>query len=105
MAWDTLYRNVLDVNQADLALVIGEIPDRYQNATILSRAKYILHVPEYEDWADAMELIPNKTSNWREKVFSSVPRKSNLFGAANGTRGSGALVFMYRFFASEYLIR
>ena len=65
-AWETLYRNVLDVNDADLALIgIGDpIPTAYQNTTILARAKYFWNIPEYGNWADAVDLVQGK--GWRE---------------------------------------
>ena len=61
-AWQSLYRNLLDVNSADLGL-IGTNDDggRYPNASLFSRAKYVWKTPEYDEWADALDLI-NGTS-------------------------------------------
>lgn len=63
-AWDTLYKHVLDVNAADLALIIGEegsntnktIQPTYLGSSIRQRAKYIWKFPEYDDWADTSFL-------------------------------------------------
>lgn len=60
-AWDSLFEHVLDVNCADLALFIGETD---KDSSVRSRAKFIVMVPEYKNWLDALELVnPNKT--WR----------------------------------------
>lgn len=108
-AWKSMCQHVLDANMADLALLIGEgRPNEPQETTLLhKRAKYIWTVPEYDDWADAMEDIPNKPSDWRERLFSMTDpsRVGNiLLGAAYNISGSGALVFMFRFYLSEKLI-
>jgi len=102
--WQSLYKHVLDINGADLGLMIGEIPPQYQNASLLKRAKYIWTVPEHDDWAEAMEMIENKTDHWREKVFGSLGSHSNIFlGGANRGRGSGAIVFMFRYYLRQEL--
>jgi uncharacterized membrane protein YgcG len=63
VAWHTLYRNVLDVNSADLALMIGStIRDNYQNATLFQRAKYQWIIPELDDWGDAIDSISMATT-------------------------------------------
>jgi hypothetical protein len=38
LTWKTLYNNVLDVNNADLALMIGDISEEYQNSSLFQRA-------------------------------------------------------------------
>lgn len=108
-SWKSLCDNVLDVNMADLALLIGEgNPDKQQETTLLhERAKYVWTVPEHNDWADAMEDIPNKPNDWRDRLFNLTnPKRTNniLLGAANNIRGSGALVFMFRYYLSKKLV-
>jgi hypothetical protein len=107
-AWRSMCQHLLDANSADLALLIGEGDPNSPKATTLlhERAKFIWSVPEYDDWADAMEDIPNKPTDWRDRLFSMVDpsRVGNiLLGAAHNITGSGALVFMFRFYLSQKL--
>jgi hypothetical protein len=94
-AWNSLYTQVLDINQADLALAFGENSDR--SASLYSRAKYVWEFPEYEDWGTALDQIG---TGWRNS--SAVV---NLFGGANGTRGSGAIILYLRWFVKGHLKR
>ena len=108
-AWKSMIREVLDPNMADLALLIGEgHPSNPPERTLLhDRAKFIWTVPEFDDWADAMEDIPDKPTDWRERVFgmTDASRRGNiLLGAAQNISGSGALVFMFRFYLSQKLV-
>jgi hypothetical protein len=108
-AWRSMIREVLDPNMADLALMIGEgDPLHPPERTLLhDRAKFIWTVPEYDDWADAMEDIPNKPKDWRQRLFgmTNATRRGNiLLGAAHNISGSGALVFMFRFYLSQKLV-
>ena len=52
-AWNSLYTQLLDVNNADLALAFGESLD--WNSSLYSRAKYIWEFPELEDWGEALD--------------------------------------------------
>lgn len=77
-AWESLYTNVLDVNNADLALMIGEestnsTQSLYPNNTLSGRARYIWTFPEYGDWADAVDLING--SEWRQTVLPRFMKK------------------------------
>ena len=108
-AWKSMIREVLDPNKADLALLIGEgDPSHPTERTLLhERAKYIWTIPEYDDWADAMEDIPDKPHDWRPRLFgmTNATRRGNiLLGAAQNISGSGALVFMFRFYLSQKLV-
>lgn len=107
-AWDTLYKNVLDPNSADLALIIGEdsyLP-LYPNSTLLKRAKLMCTFPEYTDWADAVDQINGE--GWREthlSYFSGLKlRRNGLLGGIAGYIGSGAIIFMIRWFLSQCII-
>ena len=102
IAWRTLYNRVLDVNHADLALMIGRSLSR--DSSMYDRAKYVWEFEEYEDWADAIDLI-NGTS-WRERVPPYLYNESSILGGAKmfGYRGSGAVIFMVRWFLSQKII-
>jgi hypothetical protein len=105
LAWSTLAEHVLDVNHADLALLLGTAtPIMYRDASLFQRAKYHWKVPEYDDWADAIDLI-NGTI-WRERVFPILYEFGYVLGGikVHGNQyGSGAVIFMLRWFLSNHL--
>jgi len=110
-AWDTLYKNVLDVNHADLALLIGEEPNKnmpqtsHSNSSMFERAKFVWTFPEYEDWADALDELTNGTS-WRQThlpYLEEKVKKGGLFGGIRGFEGSGLIIFAIRWFLSQRL--
>jgi hypothetical protein len=110
--WRSLSQQVLDPNMADLAMVLGEgypteSTTKVKPTLLHERAKYIWTVPEFDDWADAMEDIPNKPPDWRERLFGMTNTSNHLniiLGAANNIDGSGALVFMFRFYLSQIIV-
>jgi hypothetical protein len=106
-AWQSLYKNVLDVNSADLALIIGQTNNTsnnlYPNTSLYTRAKYIWTFREYEDWADAIDLING--TEWRETHLPYFTKKrTGLLGGVKGYFGSGAIIFMIRWFLSQHLL-
>lgn len=106
-AWKSLYKNVLDVNTADLALILGPANStsnyHYPNSSLYKRAKYVWNFQEYNDWADAIDLI-NGTS-WRETHLPYFTRKrTGLLGGVKGHLGSGAIIFMIRWFLVQHLL-
>jgi hypothetical protein len=103
LAWESLYKNVLDLNSADLALVVGEVPADKRTSSLYGRAKYLYEFPEFNDWADAIDLI-NGTS-WREDVLPYASKEDGLFGAADGRKGSGAVIFMARWYVSKMIAK
>ena len=107
-AWESLYKNVLDVNNADLALMIGEespnaTQSLYPNNTLSKRARYVWTFPEYGDWADAVDLING--TGWRQDILPRFKRvkSSGVFGGIKGCPGSGAIIFMIRWFLNQRL--
>jgi hypothetical protein len=100
-AWKTLYEQVLDVNSADLALMIGETRPEYQNSSLFGRAAYHWTTPEFDDWGEALDLI-NGTA-WRETVMPLMHPHSSILGGVNFKKfqGSGAVIFMIRWFLSQ----
>jgi hypothetical protein len=99
LAWESLYRNVLDVNSADLALVTQEPREDLRTASLFRRAKYVWKVPYFDDWADALDQING--SAWREALFQVYHPNSIVLGGIGGRRGSGAIIFWLRWFLSE----
>lgn len=99
LAWESLYKNVLDLNSADLALVVGERAPENRTSSLYKRAKYLYEFPEFDDWATAIDLI-NGTA-WREDLLAYASKDDGLFGAAEGRGGSGAVIFMARWYVQK----
>jgi uncharacterized protein YsxB (DUF464 family)/tetrahydromethanopterin S-methyltransferase subunit F len=98
-AWESLYTQLLDVNNADLALAFGASPD--WNSTLYSRAKYIWEFPELDDWGEALDQMG---TGWRR-----YKDRDNVMGGVRGsngqiTRGSGAILFWIRWFVKGKLV-
>lgn len=106
VTWKTMYKNLLDANDADLALVIGENPNKA--SSMYQRAKYIHEFKEYGDWAEALDQI-NGTS-WRKTIYPYVnvtpnPKKywSFFLGGVGQIGGSGAIHFMARYYVEQLI--
>ena len=106
-AWETLYSQVLDINRADLAVMTSNKESTYPNSTLYDRARYVWHHKQYDDWADAVDLV--RGAGWRVShlpLFKPTypglePGKNDtiLFGGLEGhTRASGMIIFMIRYF-------
>jgi len=130
VAWKTLYEQVLDLNSADLALMIGATPPENRTSSLYQRAKYLWEFHEYEDWADALDLIEiemhkrnnhhnwtqsqdnddvglNQSSSWRTILPPMLHPQATILGGVRMRefRGSGAVIFMIRWFLSQEIIR
>jgi hypothetical protein len=92
MSWQSMYKHLLDENNADLALMIGEGGNK--SLTPYLRAKYVWEFPEYEDWADAIDQIDGP--EWRTTVQPAILKKCGILGGVTGYIGSGAIIFMAR---------
>jgi hypothetical protein len=99
LAWESMYKNVLDLNSADLALVVGERLAENRTSSLYGRAKYVYEFPEFDDWADAIDLING--TGWRDDLLPYTNKSKGLFGAADGRRGSGAVIFMARWYVTK----
>lgn len=88
-----------------MALIVGEPTkdDQYVNSTLYARSKYLWFFPEYDDWADAVDLINGP--DWRETHLPKMKRfeSTGIFGGIKGFKGSGIIVFMIRWFLSRRL--
>jgi len=70
-AWQSLARNMLEPNRADLALSLGYFASRGQPApassSLLQRAKFVWWTEEVEDWGVYFDALGNSTA-WRQVV-------------------------------------
>jgi hypothetical protein len=106
LTWNTLYQHVLDINNADLILVpIGEIPEVKKSSSLLRRAKFTFHIPQYNDWADVMDIISRGNRRYRSILPSIIGNSSILLGGSSlgSAEGSGALIFSARWILREYI--
>ena len=102
-AWDTLTSNVLVPNEADLALMIGELPKEKRTSSLFRRAKYTWFFKEYDNWG--RDVIDSQIMNgtaWREILPANNSRAgiSGLWGGIPGYPGSGLIIFAIRWFIS-----
>jgi hypothetical protein len=101
-AWESLYTNVLDHNQADLALFTQPpSQDEYKNSSLFERAMHVEMIPNYTDWSDALDLVAGPA--WRRTVPRSHPSQSHsmVLGGVPGYTASGAVVNMFKWFVSQ----
>lgn len=80
-AWKSLLRNVLDVNQADLALLIGEISDAETDLPehhdiLFERSRFIWYFEELDDWTTSLDMVNG--TDWRNKLPSALIRPVGL---------------------------
>lgn len=106
--WKTLYKNLLEPSNADLALLLEEdTPEAYREASVFKKAKYHWTVPMYKDWADAFDLVHN-SSEWREKLYpiyeGGFEMSNNMLGGIQNASASGGIVFMFRWLLRQKLI-
>jgi len=101
VTWKTLYDHVLDLNHADLALMIGKDVQR-ANSSLYQRAKFIWEFNEYTDWGEPIDQIWGTT--WRNTVFPFTSEPKGLFGGVSGRISSTAITFMARYWLREILI-
>lgn len=112
-AWATMQKHLLDVNHADLALLIGETTiEERQNVSLFSRAKYHWPVPEYTNWIDAMSLLFDNGTAWQQPFFEKVAKDSQVFGGVRYRyldspesehvfKGSVIILLAFRYFLSQ----
>jgi hypothetical protein len=90
--WETMYKNLKELYNADIALCFGYTENK--NSSLYQIAKYIWEINEYEKWFDYFNN--NFTGNWI-KVFDE-NKHTGLMGGINNNIGSGAIIFAFRDF-------
>ena len=124
-AWGSLYKNVLDLNSADLAVLTSRNTTLYPDSSLLKRAKHVWYYDNLDDWADAVDEING--TRWRTthlphfhdwNVYSYPGRnRTILFGGIGGHScdpitarvnycthdGSGIIIFMLRYWLMQHI--
>jgi glycoprotein-N-acetylgalactosamine 3-beta-galactosyltransferase len=104
--WKSLYEHLLDPNQADLALMLGKMPD--WSASLYNRAKFVWEFDEYDDWSSAVDEAFDITSfnsmaKWRALAKATAP--NGPFGGTNeDPTSSGVINLLARHFVLEKLV-
>lgn len=102
VTWNTFYKHMLDLNSADLALVIGQVPKEKQTSSLFQRAKYLYEFPEFHDWGEAVDQING--SAWRPFILPDANDLWGTWGGVAGKAGSGAIIFMARWYVAKFLV-
>jgi hypothetical protein len=95
--WGTMYKNLLEPYQADLALCFGE--EKEKTSSLFQRAKYIWEIPEYANWREFYDA--NFSPNWDGFLKNQRYNDATLMGGIDGNKGSGAIIFAFR----HYLLK
>jgi hypothetical protein len=107
-AWQSLAKQVLDYNAADLALFTHP-PEQimYQHSSLLDRSIHTEMVPNYTDWSIALDLINNGDDSWRHAVQKYFPPTSHghVLGGLPGYQASGVIVNSYKWFVLQTMKR
>lgn len=89
--WRTLYANLLDPLNADLALLFGRCTDH--SSSLYERATYVWEVEEYRDWGDYYRQRC-VTANW--STLADRYRQTGIMGGIGKLKGSGAIILALR---------
>ena len=93
--WHTMFENLIQPYNADLALLFGETKAR--DNSLFKAAKYVWELPEYKNWADYYN--DNCIGNWRE--FYDKNSNTGISGGIDKYSGSGAIIFAFRHYLSK----
>jgi len=100
--WESLYHNLLEPNQADLALVVGKVSSSKKTSSLYQRAKFVYEFQEQgSDWSPAIDDLAGGSQEWRSKILPFVQSKNNwsgFLGGVGGIGGSGAIHFLARYY-------
>ena len=107
LAWRSMYAHLLDLNSADLAITISNDALNATTASLVRRARYVWTHEEYEDWGDALDQMGGN-GTWRSiasKNNATIQGNGFLGGTRESPRGSGAIIFYFRWFISKHIRR
>ena len=102
-AWASMLKRLVAPHKADLALIVGRLPN---NATLLHRAsRHVWEVPEYDDWGIVLDQAASKncaSSNWR-KLCADVD--AQFLGGVKPCRhpGSAGILLAFRYLFTQKL--
>lgn len=107
-AWESLYRNVLDVNNADLMLIVQQTT-KYPNASLHQRAVAVEMVPNFTDWALPITdwIFNGNNDSWESQLLQYYTPQSHptLLGGVGDYRASTAIIGVYKWLVLHRLQR
>lgn len=89
--WQTMYANLLEPLQADLALMFGFSKEK--KSSLYAHAKYIWETEERDDWGEYY-TERCQTDHWLK--LASQFKDDGIMGGLKGLPGSGAIIFALR---------
>jgi Nucleotide-diphospho-sugar transferase len=99
--WRSLYRNLLDPNDADLALMLDGEPEP-TTVSLQQRARFVWTIPQYDTWDDAIDDFFGSSSlahvdktSWHRLVASP---GGPFSGVKEGPKGDGLAINFARWF-------
>lgn len=95
--WGSMYKNLLEQYNADLAICFGENKDK--SLSLYKKAKYIWEIPEYNNWREFYDDYFN--SDWDTFLNKQKYNNASLMGGIDDFTGSGAIIFAFR----HYLLK
>jgi len=99
--WESLYRNLIDVYKADIALAVGESEDK--SSSLYTKAKYVWELKEYgDDWSTY--YIENGLHVSINAIIKECAAHNGFAAPLPGRKGSGLLVQAFKHFVvNNYL--
>jgi hypothetical protein len=88
--WNTAYKNLIDINNADLAICFGKT-DNHSNPSLYKKSKYVWEIEEYSNWR---EYYAKYLNNFWEKSLSL----GIQIGPIDNRPGSAAIQFAIKHF-------
>ena len=89
--WHTMYANLLDPLNADLALLFGRCADH--SASLYERASYVWEFEEPADWGDHYRQRC-ATQHW--SMIADRYKRTGIMGGTGKLKGSGAIILALR---------
>jgi len=86
LAWQSFYKNLLEPNSADLALLVPRNTSR-ESSSLFNRSKYVWEHDEYEDWGEAIDEVIGGDGTWRHIAIQN-RAKGLLGGTKESVKGS-----------------
>ena len=90
--WETMYKNLKEPFNADIALCLGET--HVKSSSLYKNAKYVWELKEYDNWLDYYNLYYSK--EWFEIL--STKFNDGFLGGISDYKGSGAILLAFRHF-------
>jgi hypothetical protein len=90
--WNTMYKNLRDPYNADIALCFGK--NDIKTSSLYQNSKYIWELDEYDNWYDYYSKYFE--GNWYSLLEKNI--HVGLLGGINNSPGSGAIIFAFRHF-------